>query len=214
MRKSKVLFFACLLFIGFKSTAQKVIVEQGLGLAFSQSNVTGQAVLSTDTSVVQSNYSVRLRQYGLVYQWRANLFQTKNLSLSLGSPLMLGASFSRNYRSYDHNGAKTDTVTGLNGTQIAFEAPVALDLNFGLHSAKDESRRALGFYVGVGYSYAFTRIKTSVGTIMYDGFEPLVRAGIRMGKAWETRWSINLSVRGGFDNRPNRTYGVQILKEL
>jgi hypothetical protein len=214
MRVPYVVFFLGLLFTGFKSTAQKTIVEQGLGLAFSQSNITGTAALTTDTSVVHSNYSVRLRQYGLVYQWRANLFQTKNLSLSLGSPLMLGWSVSRNYHSYDYNGTKTDTVSGVQGTEVAFEAPAVLDLNFGLHSAKDDSRRSLGAYFGIGYSYSFTRIKTSVGTAFYDGFEPVVRAGIRMGKAWETRWSINISVKGGFDNRPNRAYGIQILKEL
>jgi hypothetical protein len=214
MRKPLVIVLLCLLLTGIKTTAQKVIVEQGLGFGFSQSSISGQATATSENSIVTSSYSARLRQFGIVYQWRANLFQTKNLSLSLGSPMMLGWSFSSNYRSYDYNGTKTDTIEGLKGSDIALELPAALDLNIGLHSAKDESRRALGLYFGVGYAYAFTRVKTSVGTTFYDGFEPLVRAGIRMGKAWETRWSINISARGGFESGSNRTYGLQILKEL
>jgi hypothetical protein len=215
MRKPGGILIVCLIMIGIKSNAQKVIVEQGLGLSASQSTVKGFASATTDNgSTINSNYSVRLRQYGLVYQWRANLFQTKNLSLSLGTPLMLGWSVSRNYHSYDHSGGKIDTVDNVQGTQIAIEAPVVLDLNFGLHSAKEESRRKLGGYFGIGYAYGFTGIKTSVGTVFYDGFEPLVRAGIRMGKAWETRWSINVNVRGGFTEGSNRQYGLQLLKEL
>lgn len=215
MRKPGGILLACLFLASVKATAQKVIVEQALGLAGSQANITEQAYATKDNgTAISSNFSVRLRQYGLVYQWRANLFQTKNLSLSLGTPLMLGWSVSRNYRSYDSDGVKTDTIQGIQGTQVSLEAPVALDLNFGLHSAKDESRRRLGAYVGIGYGYSFTRIKTSIGTVFYDGFEPLVRAGLRMGKAWETRWSINVSVKGGFSEGSDRMYGVQILKEL
>jgi hypothetical protein len=189
--------------------------DQVLGLTFSTSDINRTASLITDNSSVHSNYTTTLRQYGFVYGFRYNILKFGFGSVSLGSPLMAGFSSTDNYRSVDFDGTKHDTITGITGLNFACEIPVFADLNLGLYSAEDEStKKRFGVYIGVGYMYSYTRIHTSVGRANYDGFEPAVRAGIRMGKRWESRWSIGLSMRAGFTNSGMRTYGLQVMKEL
>ena len=199
----------------YQATAQKSRPDQILGLSYSGSNISRTGAWVTDTSAIHSAYSAKLRQYGIVYGFRYDVLSWKLGSVSLGSPMMLGFSTTSQYRSVDVNGTKKDTITGLMGTNLAFEIPVFADLNIGLHSAVDESQKhRSGFYVGAGYMYSYTRIRTSLGRVNYDGFEPVVRAGIRLGRAWENRFSIAFTMRGGYRNNGMRTYGVQLLKEL
>lgn len=189
--------------------------DQVLGLTFSTSDISRTASLITDNSSVQSNYTTTLRQYGFVYGFRYNVIKWGFGSISLGSPLMAGFSSTDKYRSVDFDGTKTDTITGITGLNFACEIPVFADFNLGLYSAEEESpKKRFGVYVGVGYMYSYTRIHTSVGRANYDGFEPAVRAGIRMGKRWEKRWSLGVSMRAGFTNSGMRTYGLQLMKEL
>lgn len=196
-------------------SAQNVRINQVFGLGGTTSNISGTASLTTDTSHINADYTVRLRQFGIVYGARVDVFAWKFGSISVGSPVMLGFSTSSNYRSIDFNGTKKDTIEGLRGTRLAFELPLFADINIGLHSAADESERNnFGIYIGAGYMYSYTRIRTSVGSVGYDGFDPCLRAGIRMGRNWESRLSIGFTVRGDFRNNGLRTYGLQILKEL
>lgn len=196
--------------------AQTVHVDQAFGLGVTTSDISGKARLQTDSSVVEADYSLKLRQFGIVYGARVNVFSWSFGSVSIGSPIMLGFSTTSNYRSIDFNGTKRDTIEGLKGTRLAIELPLFADLNIGLYSAADDSRKKnIGIYVGAGYVYNYTKLHTSVGNLIYDGFEPCVRAGIRMGDAWERRFSIGFTVRGDLKNNGStRTYGIQLLKEL
>jgi hypothetical protein len=194
--------------------AQKIHFNQVLGLSGSTSKVSRQSTLHTDTSTINSDYQLRLNQYGIVYSPRIDLISSSVFSVSVAAPFVLGFSTTGKYSSIDFNGVKKDTINGIKGTSFLFELPLVVDLNFGLNSAQDESRRAFGFYVGAGYAYTYTKIKTSLGAMPYDGFEPMLRAGIRMGEHWETRWSIGFSIKGDLRNNGIRAYGLQISKEL
>ncbi len=216
MRKLSVfILVACFCLSGNILSAQNVRIDQVFGLGATTSNISGTASLTADASHINADYTVKLRQFGIVYGAKMDVFAWKFGSISIGSPVMLGFSTSSNYRSIDFNGTKRDTIEGLLGTRLAFELPLYADINIGLHSAADESdRNNLGVYVGAGYMYSYTRIRTSVGSISHDGFDPCLRAGIRMGRTWESRFSIGFTVRGDFRNNGLRTYGIQVLKEL
>ena len=212
MRNRTFTLFIMLLLTGLGAFAQNGGIDQGFGLSVSVADVNGTRRVSSTSGSIDADYSVRVKQFGIVYAVRTDLIRWKGGSISIGSPLMLGWSRTNRYRSIDFDGTKRDTITGIKGTQLAFEIPVVADLNIGLHSAGDESRRSLGLYIGVGYQYSYTKIRTSVGKVPYDQFDPVFRAGLRMGAAWETRWSIGLNVRGA--SNTNRTYGIHLLKEL
>lgn len=212
MRKSLVSFLLFFLITSTSSVAQQRGVNQGFGLLGSRADISGAARYRTDSSAIDASYTMRVKQIGIVYSIRKDLLIWKWGSVSIGSPMMLGVSFTNRYRSIDFDGTKNDTITGKKGAHLAFEIPIVADLNIGLYSASDESKRALGIYVGGGYQYSYTRILTSVGKVPFDSFDPVLRAGIRMGKAWETRWSLGFNVRGVSDG--NRTYSIHWLKEL
>lgn len=196
--------------------AQRISVDQSFGLAATTSDITGMASGTKDSTQTRydAGFSMRVRQFGMVYAPRVDLLGTKDISLSIATPLMLGFSMTSKYHSVDVSAAKKDTVNGVTGVNLAFEIPVFADINIGLRSARDESRRAWGIYAGAGYMYSYTKIKTSVGKMIYDGFDPVFRAGIRMGSAWENRFSIAFTVRGAVGNSAIKTYGLQLLKEL
>jgi hypothetical protein len=217
MRKLYVLLVIFSVFLMTKNVSAQLLKrpDQVLGLSFSTSDVRGTASLITDNSSVHANYTTTLRQYGIVYGFRYNIIKWGFGSISLGSPLMAGFSSTDKYRSEDFNGTKKDTITGITGLNFACEIPVFADFNLGLYSAEDESpKKRFGVYAGVGYMYSYTRIHTSVGRANYDGFEPAIRAGIRMGRRWEKRWSLALTMRAGYMNSGMRAYGLQLLKEL
>lgn len=217
MRKLCV-FLSCAGFFlaGTVLYAQSVRVDQVFGLGITSANISGKARSITDSSVTEAEYSVKLRQFGIVYGARVNILAWSFGSVSIGSPIMLGFSTTSNYRSVDFNGTKRDTIVGLRGTRLAFELPLLADLNIGLYSAAEDLRKKkFGIYVGAGYVYSYTKLRTSVGNVIFDGFDPCVRAGIRMGESWERRFSIGFSMRGNFSNNGSpRTYGIQLLKEL
>lgn len=208
------IFILCFCLLPVAMFAQKIRFDQAFGLAGATSKVSGQRTTITDSSVINSDYQLRLNQYGILYAPRIDLIGVKDVSISIAFPFVLGFSTTGKYSSIDFDGIKKDTVQGIKGTALWFELPLVVDLNFGLRSAQDESRRVVGFYVGAGYSYSYTRIKTSVGSKPYDNFEPMLRAGIRMGERWETRWSIGFSIKGDLRNNGIRAYGLQLVKEL
>lgn len=212
MQKHRFSLLIILLTISISSFSQNRGVDQAFGLMGSKADISGLARYRTDTSMVDANYTMRVKQIGFVYSIRKDLIQWRGGSLSIGSPMMLGVSFTNRYRSIDFDGTKNDTITGKKGGHIAFEIPVVADLNIGLHSASDDSKRSLGIYVGGGYQYSYTKIFTSVGKVPFDSFDPVLRAGIRMGKAWETRWSLGFNMRGVSGG--HRTYSIHWLKEL
>lgn len=212
MHRLSLIFILSFLVTSTSLKAQNLKIAQALGLGWTTANIKGQARGMVDSVMVNSDYSLRLQQFGLVYQLRLELFQFNGGSVSIGAPVMAGFSITGKYHSRDFNGTTYRDVDSVKGSHFAFEVPVYADLNLGLHSAADESGRKIGLYVGAGYAYTYTRLHTSVGKVVFDGFDPVVRAGIRMGRAWETRWSIAFSVRGS--SSANRTYGLQLLKEL
>lgn len=217
MRKLGVLLFCTGFFLtGTVGYAQSVRVDQVFGLGATSANISGKAGLITDSSAINADYSVKVHQFGIVYGARVNLIAWRFGSVSIGSPIMLGLSTTGNYRSVDFNGTKKDTIVGLSGTRLALELPLFADLNIGLYSAADDSRnKNFGIYIGAGYMYRYTRLRTSVGNVIYDGFDPCVRAGIRVGGTWEKRFSIGFTMRGNFSTSDSpRTYGIQLLKEL
>ncbi|MES2003794.1 MAG: hypothetical protein V4450_04685 [Bacteroidota bacterium] len=216
MRKLTVLLLACTGYISTNSLfAQAPRVDQVFGLGGSTSNISGMARSVSGTSVMDINYSARLRQFGIVYGPRVDVLAWKSGSLSISSPLMLGFASTDQYRSIDYNGSTRDTIEGLRGTSFAVEVPVFADLNIGLHSAADESlRKHFGLFIGAGYAYNFAKVRTSIGKLTYDGFDPVFRAGIRMGRTWENRFSLALTVRGNLNANSVRSYGLQLLKEL
>ena len=211
-QKSIILFFCCAL--SSCLFAQRVSVDQSFGLAATTSDVTGLARGTKDSTLYDANFNLRVRQFGIVYAPRIDLLGSKTISLSLAAPVMLGLATSSKYHSVDFNGVKRDTVEGISGASLAVELPVFAEINIGLRSARDESRRAWGIYAGAGYMYSYTKIKTSVGKQVYDGFDPVFRAGIRMGSAWENRFSIAFTLRGNPGGNGSKTYGLQLLKEL
>jgi hypothetical protein len=190
-------------------------IDQGFGLGYTLSSVKINALSTKGTAYMKSDISLRLHTAGLVYMIRKDLLHWKGGSISLGAPVMGGFSWSSRYRSTDTDGTNTyhyqDT---LSGTSWAFDVPVVADLNIGMHSASDDTRSSFGLYVGAGYAYSFTKVRTTVGKLHYDGYEPLLRAGIRWGSAWERRWCLAFSVRGNWNSGTNKTYGLQLLKEL
>jgi len=214
MSKQRVFLLACFILSGAGLFAQSARIEQGFGLAASTTNVQGKARAVTDTSVIDSDYRLRLLQFGIVYLVRVDFLKWKFGSISIGSAVTAGLSGSGKYSSKDFNGTTTTTVEGVKGTHFSFNIPVFIDCNFGLHSADDEYKRKFGFYLGAGYGYSYTKIKTSIGKLHYDGFDPVFRSGIRMGNSWERRVSIGFNIRGALQDNPNRTYELQILKEL
>lgn len=190
-------------------------IDQAFGLGYTRSSVNITALATKGTAYMKSDMSLRLHTMGLVYMVRKDLLHWKGGSISLGAPIMGGFSWTSRYRSTDTDGTNTyhyqDT---LSGTNWAFDVPVVADLNIGMHSASDETRSSFGLYVGAGYAYSLTKIRTTVGNLHYGGYEPLLRAGIRWGSAWERRWCLAFSVRGNWNNGANKTYGLQLLKEL
>jgi len=217
MRKLSVfLFVLCVLVTENVLVAQSVRVDQAFGLGVTTSNISGKTRAVNTFSVADVDYTLRLRQFGIVYGARVDLVSWKFGSVSIGSPIMLGLGKTSLYRSIDFNGVKKDTIEGLQGTQFALELPLFADVNIGLHSAADASMdHYFGIYVGAGYMYSYTNLRTSAGNIIYDGFDPCLRAGIRMGNAWERRFSIGFTIRGDLKNNGStRTYGIQLLKEL
>jgi hypothetical protein len=189
-------------------SAQKKVLEQGLGLVFDQSNVHGIAMRTIRDTAFMSNFKLRLRRYGIIYQARMDIVGSKAVSLSAGSSITIG------YSSTGNNGTTTVKYEGNKGTHLAFDIPVFFDLNIGLHSAKEESKQTFGVYAGVGYAYSYTKMHTSLGLLTLDGFDPVFRAGFRMGKRWENRWGMALTMRGSPRSGAIRAYGVQLLKEL
>lgn len=216
MRKLTVFLLAAYSFLAVTElSAQKLRADQVMGLGVTSANLSGIALRVTDSSSTTADYTVRLRQFGIVYGARVDVFAWNKGSFSIGSPVMLGISTSGKYRSVNVTGALSDTVQGVKGTHIMFEIPVFADLNIGLHSAADESRNhSLGIYLGAGYQYSYTLLQTYLGKRIQDGFDPVFHAGLRMGSAWENRFSIAFTLRGGFDKQSTRTYGLQLLKEL
>lgn len=217
MRKLCVFIFCAGLFLaGTVACAQSVRIDQVFGLGVTSADISGKARVTTDSSVRDADYSVKVHQFGIVYGAKVNVVTWGFGSLSIGSPIMLGFSTTGKYRSIDFDGTKRDTIEGLRGTRLAFELPLFADLNIGLYSAAEDSRKKnFGVYVGVGYVYSYTQLHTSVGNVNFDGFDPCVRAGIRMGDSWEKRFSIGFTLRGNFSNNASpRTYGIQLLKEL
>jgi len=212
MQKSLLSLVLFLLSFTTISFAQNRGIDQGFGLLGSRADISGLARYRTDTSAIDASYTMRVKQIGIVYSIRKDLIKWKWGSVSIGSPMMLGVSFTNRYRSIDFDGTKRDTIQGKKGGHLAFEIPIVADLNIGLHSASDESRRSLGIYVGGGYQYSYTKIFTSVGKVPFDSFDPVLRAGIRMGQVWETRWSLGFNIRGVSGG--NRTYSIHWLKEL
>ncbi|MBI2284286.1 MAG: hypothetical protein HYU71_11300 [Bacteroidetes bacterium] len=217
MCKLGVLLFCTGFFLaGTVGYAQSVRVDQVFGLGITGANISGKAGLITDSSAINADYSVKVHQFGIVYGARVNIVTWRFGSVSIGSPIMLGLSTTGNYRSVDFNGTKRDTIVGLRGTRLALELPLFADLNIGLSSAADDSRnKNFGIYIGAGYMYSYTRLRTSVGNVIFDGFDPCVRAGIRIGSSWERRYSVGFTMRGNLSNNGSpRTYGIQLLKEL
>lgn len=207
----KKFLLSFLLFVGNQLIAQQIHFAQALGVTATTSNVSGRASTGTDSLVINSDYQLRLRQFGIIYQVRAELMQWKSGSISISSPVMIGYSVSGKYNSVDVSRGSSTKIDTVKGAHFAFEIPVMVDLNIGLHSAADESG-SFGIYIGGGYTYNYTKIHTSVGVKPLDGFDPVLRAGIRMGNSWETRWGLAFTVRGR--NEASRTYGIQLLKEL
>lgn len=217
MRKLCVFLFCAGIFLPVTVLdAQTIRVDQVFGLGVTGADISGKAGLITDTSVIDADYSVKVRQFGIVYGARVNVIAWRFGSVSIGAPVMMGLSTTSNYRSVDFNGTKRDTIVGLSGTRLALELPLFADLNIGLYSAVDDSRnKNFGIYIGAGYMYSYTRLRTSIGNVIFDGFDPCVRTGIRVGGAWEKRFSIAFTMRGSFSTSGSpRTYGIQLLKEL
>ncbi|MEO8173569.1 MAG: hypothetical protein ABI581_10820 [Sediminibacterium sp.] len=211
----KKILLAIGLLSGTILSAQKIHLDQSFGLASAFSDISGMARFSTDSSLINSEYKLRIRQFGIVYAPRVDLLGTKNFSISITSPVLIGFTTTSRYRSIDDNGTKKDTVEGVKGLRLLFEIPLIADLNIGLRSAQDESAdRKVGFYIGAGFMYSYTRLKLAAGKVTYDGFDPVVRAGIRMGRSWATRWSIGINIRGNLESNSTRMYGLQIMKEL
>lgn len=211
MRFQKIFLLVCLLFAGDLLMAQQIQFAQALGLTGTTSNVSGRASTGRDSLMINSDYQLRLRRFGIIYQARTELMQWKGGTISIASPAMIGFSISSRYNSVDVSGGRSTKVDSVKGAHIAFEIPVIAELNIGLHSAADESGR-FGIYIGGGYTYSYTKIHTSVGVKQLDGIDPILRAGIRMGKSWETRWGLAFTMRGRTE--ASRTYGIQLLKEL
>ncbi len=206
------LLFSLGILSGMGLFAQKRL-EQSFGLAGGRTGVQGQARLVTETSVISSDYQLRLLQFGIVYYPRIDVIQWKQGSISVGAPAFVGISGSGKYRSTDFDGTKTTTVEGVRGISFAFDVPVVADLNIGLRSAAQEKGR-FGFYAGAGYGYSYTKIHTSLGKRNFDGFDPVLRGGIRMGREWQSRCTLGVTVRGSGQNHSIRTYALHFLKDI
>ena len=217
MRKQRIFLITCFVLSSVCLVAQQVSFEQSFGLSGGGSSVIKKTAIGPiDTTQVNSTFSARLLQFGIVYYPRIEFLRGRSVSLSIGSPVMLGLGISTKYASSDRDIA-TGVVTqreGITGADLAFTLPVVMDLNIGLHSAADETNQRIGFYVGAGYGYSYNRIKTSVGKVFYDGFDPIFRAGLRLGRAWENRFTLGLNMRGMLNGNSVRIYEIHLLKDL
>lgn len=202
------------LLAGYGAACQVVRIDQSFGLATTYANFSDARNFLKGNTTVHSDYRFRIKQYGIVYGPKVDVLATKDVSISLAMPVMLGLAITHRYRSYDMDGSKTDTIEGLRGSRVAFEIPVFAELNIGLRSAADERQRMFGLFAGAGYSYSFTQVKTTEGYIPFDRWEPVVRAGIRFGNKWENRYSLAFTLRRQWQNGSQPTYGLQLMKEL
>jgi hypothetical protein len=194
MRFKQLLLVIGLVFSGSFLRAQ-VKIAQGLGLFAGRANVSGFARGHVRQCIdrLQLPPAVAAIWPGVHDTGRTVSMERRFCKHRFANHAGIG--FTGNYNSTDFNGSTTKLKEGINGAHLAFELPVVADLNIGMHSAADE-KGSFGFYLGAGYAYSYTKLRTSVGKVPFDGFDPLVRVGIRMGRNWETRWGLVFSIRG------------------
>ena len=118
----------------------------------------------TFTSEIGLNYMYQphdfyiLRSFGITYATRANFWESKNSSLSIGFPLSVGWS---NFK-----------IPHFAEADIAAE----MDYNFGSGSTKTNKQK-LGFFVGPGYSYHVTIVHPAPSST-YPAFPVPLRSTI------------------------------------
>jgi len=149
---------------------------------------------------------------GITYNPRFNFIEQDDMSVSVGVPLTLGASFSYNasYDSYYGNSSSSS---------FSFMAniPVMINLNMGAGSTKETESR-FGYFVGGGFGYHYGAFNLS-DALDYsdDGYRthktssvgPMGNAGIRFGVG---RGTHNIEIKfqymkGLTDVKPN-IFGV------
>jgi len=132
---------------------------------------------------------------GFTYNPRFNFIEESNMSVSVGLPLTIGASFDYNasYNSYSGSNSSSSVSLMLN-------APLLINLNMGAGSGKNAESR-FGYFVGAGFGYHYGTFNLSDALNTGNGeytatrlntFGPVGNAGIRFAVG---NGSHNIEVR-------------------
>ncbi|MEO5592477.1 MAG: hypothetical protein ABIR15_20870 [Chitinophagaceae bacterium] len=132
---------------------------------------------------------------GFTYNPRFNFIEQDNMSVSVGIPLTVGASFSYNADYNSYYGSSTSSSFSL-----MVNAPVMINLNMGAGSSKNAERR-FGYFVGAGFGYHYGTFNLSDALNLDDEgytvhklntFGPAGNAGVRFSVG---HGSHNIEVR-------------------
>ncbi len=183
-------------FSQFKSTV-------GAGALFGTGKVQAGAPAGTESPTFLA--------YGLSFYPRKVISETGSGSISVGLPMVLGASGS----------VGVNSRTGAQGSGFNFTVhlPVTIDYNLGYNMEEDDDRTFGGF---IGGGFSFTYNSTSVSTFGSNGivgseksttYGPMIHAGARAvigSRSYELKASYSL----GLEKLKFRTIGVTLSTSL
>jgi hypothetical protein len=149
---------------------------------------------------------------GITYSPRFNFIEQDNMSVSIGIPFTVGASFSysADYNSY-YGGSSSSSFS------VMVNAPLVINLNMGAGSTKETESR-FGYFVGGGFGYHYGTYNIS-DALNYDNgdyvtaklntFGPVGNAGVRFGVGRGTHnVEIRLQYMKGLDDSKANIYGA------
>lgn len=149
---------------------------------------------------------------GITWSPRFNFIEQDNMSVSVGIPLTVGASFSysADYNSYYGSSSNSSFSVMIN-------APLIINLNMGAGATKETESR-FGYFVGGGFGYHYGSYNIS-DAINYDNgdyttgklntFGPVGNAGVRFAVGRHTHnVEVRLQYMKGLNDSKANIYGA------
>ena len=143
----------------------------------------------------------------ITYFPRYNVIENDNSSLSVGIPLGLGF------------GSASNISDGTSSLYFGFDAPLAIDFNFGAKSTSN-SDAGFGGYIGGGFGYRYSSFHISDyygdASFKSNSYGPLARAGVRFGLGSSSNMglTIGLYYKIGLETEKYKTYGLNVLMDF
>jgi len=149
---------------------------------------------------------------GITWSPRFNFIEQDNMSVSVGIPVTVGASFSysADYNSYYGSSSNSSFSVMIN-------APLLINLNMGAGATKETERR-FGYFIGGGFGYHYGTYNLS-DAIYYDNgdyvtaklntFGPVGNAGVRFAVGRHTHnVEVRLQYMKGLNDSKANIYGA------